>query len=91
MSKGLEAGDKCVCFIDEPSSVRDRIPKDLLLRDDILQIFTEEEGYLDGGLFSKSAFIRNLEATAKEALSAGYDRLRLLGDTSVIPRSGVNQ
>jgi hypothetical protein len=26
VSKGLEAGDKCVCFIDTASSVRARVP-----------------------------------------------------------------
>jgi hypothetical protein len=28
--KGLQAEDKCVCFIDRASSVRDRIPAELM-------------------------------------------------------------
>ena len=75
VSRGLRAGNKCVCFIDTPSSVRDRIPGELMLRDDILQFFTEEEGYLPEGYFSKDAFIRNLETMVKGVLSGGYDRV----------------
>ena len=30
VSKGLQAGNKCICFMDTPSSVRDRIPGELI-------------------------------------------------------------
>ena len=90
VSKGLRAGDKCVCFIDTPSSVRDRIPDELMPRDDILQFFTEEEGYLPAGHFSKDAFISNLETTVKGVLSDGYDRVWLVGDVSVVARKAVD-
>ncbi len=91
LSKGLRAGDKCLCFIDAPSPVRERIPGELVPRDGILQFFTEEEGYLDGGRFSPDSFIRNLESTVQGVLSEGYERLWLAGDTSVIIRSGISQ
>lgn len=91
LSKGLQAGDKCLCFIDAPSPVRERIPGELVPRDGILQFFTEEEGYLDGGRFSADSFIRNLESTVQGVLSEGYERLWLAGDTSVIIRSGISQ
>jgi hypothetical protein len=90
LSRGLRAGNKCICFIDTPSPVRDRIPAELMLRDDILQFFTEEEGYLPEGYFSKDAFIRNLETTVKGVLSTGYERVWLVGDASVVARKAVD-
>jgi DcmR-like sensory protein len=88
--KGLQAGDKCVCFIDTASSVRARVPANLMTRDDILQFFTEDEAYLPGGHFSKDALLGGLETLAKEAVSGGYDRLWVLGDVSWIARSAVD-
>ena len=88
--KGLQAGNKCVCMIDSASSVRDRIPGELVSRDGILQFLTEEEGYLPEGHFSKDTFIRSLEAMVQGVLSDGYDRLWLIGDGSVIARSAVD-
>ena len=90
VSRGLRAGDKCICFIDTASSVRDRIPGELTPRDDILQFFTEEEGYLPDGEFSKDAFIRNMETTVRGVLAEGYDRLWLVGDASVVARKEVD-
>lgn len=90
VSEGLRAGNKCICFIDTAASVQPRIPGELLTRDNILQFFTEEEGYLPTGQFSADAFIDALDSTAKGVLSDGYDRLWLMGDTSVVPRSSVD-
>ena len=88
--KGLQAGDKCVCMIDTASSVRERIPGELLSRDGILQFLTEDEGYLPEGQFSKDTFIRSLEAMVQGVLSDGYDRLWLIGDGSVIAHNAVD-
>ena len=88
--KGLGAGNKCICFIDTPSSVQARIPADLLSRDNILQFFSEEEGYLPAGYFSTEAFIEGLDATARGVLSDGYERLWLIGDTSVVARNSID-
>ena len=88
--KGLQAGDKCVCMIDTASSVRDRIPGELVSRDGILQFVTEDEGCLPEGHFSKDTFIRRLNATVKEAFSEGYDRAWLLGDESFVVRNAVD-
>ena len=88
--KGLQAEDKCVCFIDRASSVRDRIPVELMTREDILQFFTEDEAYLPGGHFSKDALLGGLEGLAEEAVSGGYDRLWVLGDVSWIVRSTID-
>lgn len=88
--KGLQAGNKCVCMIDTASSVRDRIPGELVSRDGILQFLTEEEGYLPEGHFSKDTFIRSLEAMVQGVLSDGYERFWLIGDGSVIARNAVD-
>jgi hypothetical protein len=37
VSKGLRSGDKCICFMDTPAGVRDRIPGELTHKDDKLQ------------------------------------------------------
>jgi hypothetical protein len=88
--KGLQAGDKCVCFLDTASSVRARIPAELTARDDILQFLSEDEAYLPGGSFSKDALLGGLEELAKEAVSGGYAHLRVLGDLSWLARSTVD-
>ena len=90
VSKGLQAGNKCVCMIDTASSVRDRIPGELVSRDGILQFLTEDEAYLPEGHFSKDTFIRNLEGMVQGVLSDGYERFWLIGDGSVIARNAVD-
>ena len=90
LRKGLQAGNKCVCMIDTASSVRDRIPGELVSRDGILQFLTEEEGYLPEGHFSQDTFIRSLEAMVQGVLSDGYERFWLIGDGSVIARNAVD-
>jgi hypothetical protein len=85
VSRGLRAGNKCAClsFTDTASSVRDRIPPELMPREDILQFVTENQA--KGG-FSVEAGLRTLEAMAKEALSDGYGRLWALGDATFVAR-----
>lgn len=90
VSRGLHAGNKCICFLDAPSAVQARVPGDLLSREDILQFFTEEQGYLPGGSFNSEAFIESLDATARGVLSDGYERLWLIGDTSVVVRNSID-
>ncbi len=90
VSKGLQAGNKCICFLDTPSPVRDRIPGELMQKHDILQFFTGEEGYLPEGHFSKDAFLRGMETTVKGVLSEGYERLWLIGDTTAVVRNSVD-
>ncbi len=85
LSKGLQAGNKCACFsfADTASSVRDRIPPELMSRDGILQFFTEKQ--TEGG-FSVEAYLRWLEAMVKEALSDGWGRLWAVGDAAFVGR-----
>jgi len=88
-SKGLQAGNKCVCFIDTASSVRDRIPPELISRDGILQFLTEDEAYLPEGYFSKDELFRALEAMVQGALSDGFGRCWVLGNVSFVIRKAV--
>ena len=90
ITKGLRAGNKCVCVIDTASSVQERIPRELVSREGILQILTADEGYMPDGYFSKDAFMRRVEAMAKQAFSEGYERTWLLGDDSFVIRRGVD-
>ena len=85
VSRGLRAGNKCAClsFTNTASSVLDRIPLELMSREDILQFITENQ--VKGG-FSIEAGLRMLEAMAKEALSDGYGRLWTLGDATFVAR-----
>src|SRR5260370_32578613 len=88
--KGLQAGNKCVCMIDTASSVRDRIPGELVSRDGILQFLTEEGGDLPEGHFSKDTFIRRLEAMVQGGLSRRYERFWLVAHGSVIALNPVD-
>jgi hypothetical protein len=90
ISEGLRAQHKCIGFIDGPAAVQARIPQDLVSRENMLQFFTEEEGYLQGADFSVEAFIDGLSSTVQSVFSEGYERLRLVGDTSVIARSSID-
>ena len=85
LSKGLQAGNKCACFSfnNTASSVRDRIPPELMSREGILQFLTENQ--VKGG-FSVEAGLRTLEAMVNEAVSDGYGRLWALGDTTFVAR-----
>jgi hypothetical protein len=85
LSKGLQAGNKCACFSfnNTASSVRDRIPPELMSREGILQFLTENQ--VKGG-FSVEAGLGALEAMVKEALSEGYSRLWMTGDAAFVAR-----
>ena len=90
LSEGLQAGHKCFGMVDEPSSVQGRIPGDLVVRDGMLRILTEDEAYMPDGHFSKETFIQNMRAMVAEAFNDGYQRFRAVGDESFIVRHGVD-
>jgi MEDS: MEthanogen/methylotroph, DcmR Sensory domain len=52
LSAGLQAGHKCFGMVDTPSAVRDQIPGDLVSRDGMLSILTEDEAYIAVPLLS---------------------------------------
>jgi MEDS: MEthanogen/methylotroph, DcmR Sensory domain len=90
VTKGLRAGNKCVCMINEASPVQERIPRELVSRESSLQFFTEDEAYMPHGYFSKDAFLRSVEAMGKQAFSEGYERAWLLGEATFVIRRGVD-
>ncbi len=89
ISPGLLAGDKCICFIDGPESVAARVAQ-LSSSDHTLEFFTEAEGYLPTGSFSADVFIEGLDAAARAVFSAGFERLRIIGDAGVVVRDSVD-
>jgi hypothetical protein len=90
LSAGLQAGHKCFGMVDTPSAVRDRIPGDLVSRDGMLHIRTEDEAYMPDGRFSKDAFISTMKTMVEGAFAEGYDRFRAVGDESFIVRNSVD-
>jgi MEDS: MEthanogen/methylotroph, DcmR Sensory domain len=90
ITKGLQAGNKVFCMVDQPSVVHDRVPAQLIGRDGMLNVLTEDEAYMPDGRFSKDVFIRNMERMILEAFADGYDSFRAVGDESFLVRNGVD-
>ena len=90
ITKGLQAGNKVFCMVDQPDSVHARVPAQLIARDGMLRVLTEDEAYMPDGRFSKDAFIRGMENMITEAFAHGYDTFRAVGDESFIIRNGVD-
>jgi hypothetical protein len=88
--KGLEAGNKVFCMVDDPAAVRSRIPDALVSRDDMLHVLTEDEAYMPDGRFSKDTFIRNMKSMIADAGVNGYESFRAVGDETFIMRHGVD-
>jgi hypothetical protein len=90
VTKGLEAGNKVFAMVDEPSAVQSRVLPQLIARDDMLHVLTEDEAYMPDGRFSKDTFIRNMQAMVLDAFAHGYDSFRACGDESFLIRHGVD-
>jgi hypothetical protein len=90
ITKGLQAGSKVFCMVDQPSAVRGRVPAALVTRDGMLHVVTEDEAYMPDGSFSKDTFIAGMRAMARAASADGYASLRAVGDESFIVRHGVD-
>jgi hypothetical protein len=90
ITKGLAAGNKVFCMVDRPSAVRGRVLPQLIARDGMLNVLTEDEAYMPDGHFSKDTFIRNMRAMVLDALAHGYNSFRAVGDESFIIRNGVD-
>jgi hypothetical protein len=90
VTKGLAAGNKIFCMVDEPSAVRSRILPELVARDGMLNVLTEDEAYMPDGHFSKDAFIANMQAMVRDAFAHGYEGFRGVGDESFLIRNGVD-
>ena len=90
VTKGLQAGYKVLCMVDQPSVVHGRVPAQLVAREGMLQVLTEDEAYMPDGSFSKDVFIRDMETMARAASDDGYASLRAVGDESFLVRNGVD-
>jgi len=90
VTKGLAAGNKVFCMVDQPSAVQGRILPELVARDGMLNVLTEDEAYMPDGHFSKDGFIGTMQAMVHEAFAHGYDSFRAVGDESFIVRNGVD-
>jgi hypothetical protein len=90
VTKGLQAGDRVFAMVDEPSAVHSRVPAQLVARDGMLHVLTEDEAYMPDGSFSKDTFIRNMRAMVQEASEHGYQSFRAVGDESFLVRHGVD-
>jgi hypothetical protein len=71
ITNGLQAGNNVFCMVDQPSTVHGRVPPQLVAREGMLHVRTEDEAYMPDGSFSKDVFIRNMETMAHEAADAG--------------------
>jgi MEDS: MEthanogen/methylotroph, DcmR Sensory domain len=90
ITKGLAAGNKVFCMIDQPSAVHGRVLPQLIAKDGMLNVLTEDEAYMPDGHFSKDTFIRNMRSMVHDALADGYNSFRAVGDESFIIRNGVD-
>jgi hypothetical protein len=90
ITKGLQGGNKVFCMVDQPSAVQGRVPAQLVARDGMLNVLTEDEAYMPDGSFSKDVFIRNMETMARAASAEGYGSFRACGDESFLVRNGVD-
>jgi hypothetical protein len=90
VTRGLEAGNQVFCMVDEPASVQSRVPSQLVARDGMLNVITEDEAYLPDGNFSKETFIRGMESRLATASDHGYKSFRAVGDESFLVRHGVD-
>jgi len=90
VTRGLEAGNKVFCMVDKPSAVRGRVLPQLVTREGMLNVLTEDEAYMPDGSFSKDAFIAGMQAMVLDAFSHGYGGFRAVGDETFIVRHGVD-
>jgi hypothetical protein len=90
VTQGLQAGNKVFAMVDQPSAVHSRIPRELVTRDDMLNVLTEDEAYMPDGRFSKDAFIRQMKTMVLDASAHGYERFQAVGDETFIVRNGVD-
>jgi hypothetical protein len=90
VTKGLAAGDKVFCMVDQPSAVQSRVPAQLAARDGMLHVLTEDEAYMPDGHFRAQTFIASMESMITEAFAHGYGSVRAVGDESFLVRNGVD-
>ena len=90
VTTGLQAGMQVFCMVDDPSAVQGKVPAQLVARDGMLNVLTEDEAYMPDGTFRADTFIANMKSMITEAFANGYDSFRAVGDESFIVRNGVD-
>ena len=90
ITRGLQDDNQVFCMVDDPAAVQSRVPAQLVARDGMLNILTEDEAYMPDGQFSKDAFIRDMQRRVVESSADGYGSFRAVGDESFIVRHGVD-
>lgn len=53
ITRGLQDDNQVFCMVDDPAAVQSRVPAQLVSRDGMLSILTEDQGYMPDGRFSK--------------------------------------
>lgn len=89
VAEGIEAGDKCICFIDDQHSVVERLPEAMADRADQLVVMEPDGWYVPEERFSAEEHLARLDAIVRSALSDEYKRVRLVGDASFVFRRAV--
>jgi hypothetical protein len=90
ITKGLTARSKVFCMVDRPAAVSGKVLPQLVTREGMLNVLTEDEAYMPDGRFSKDVFIASMQAMVRDALSHGYDGFWGVGDESFLVRHGVD-
>lgn len=91
VADGLASGQRVACFLAEakPEAFLDRLRErrpgtDEALEDGTLVLGSFEEAYLSGGAFDPDARIEDYERMARDALSDGYQGLRIMGEATAM-------
>ena len=90
VTEGARAGHKCVCYVDDNADLVSRIDAEIADELRHVQFAASGESYAPGGRFSKDAMLRRLESAVTDAVTEGYERVRLLGDMSWVMGLGVD-
>jgi len=90
VAEGVAAGQKCVCFVNESAELLDRLGAEVTGESRSVQFCDADEAYAPGGRFCKDTMLRRLETSVTDAMTEGFEQVRLLGDMSWVIRSGVD-
>jgi hypothetical protein len=90
VTEGARSGQKCVCFVEESATLRDRFANGIPAQLRHIEFCDVDAAYLPNGTFSKETMLNRLHESVSAAWDAGYRDVRLLGDMSWVIRSGVD-
>lgn len=90
VTEGARSGQKCVCFIEESSLLRERFETRIPAQLRHVEFWDVDDAYLMNGSFSKETMLARLNDAVAAAWEAGYQDVRLLGDMSWVIRPEVD-